>query len=255
MHAGKHHQIKLRGRRVNCRLVRSRSARKLRVRVGINGVEVVQPANRTDEDLSIFLGRNDDWILDQLQRAERLRKIRIADRPEGEIFFRGEYTPIRIERTAAKSRGNLVRLVDKEIVVQRPLGSRTPIARSLENWFRREARAEIRKQLEMITRRLRQQPRRVYVLAPEMPLASEAIEASRRPPDLSGLQALLQDGRARPRPFRRPGGGGRGGASGGWGSREIGGSTPCKADCPCTAAHDAAREAIRLRKTLGYMPR
>jgi predicted metal-dependent hydrolase len=110
------------------------------------------------------LGRNEDWILDQLQRAERLRKIRIADRPEGEIFFRGEHTPIRIERTAAKSRGNLVRLVDNEIVVQRPSGSRTPVARSLENWFRRQARTEIRKQLEMITRRLRQQPRRVYVM-------------------------------------------------------------------------------------------
>ena len=31
------------------------------------------------------------------------------------------------------------------------------------------------------------------------------------------------------------------GAGGGWGSREIGGSTPCKADCPCTSARDAAR--------------
>jgi hypothetical protein len=29
-------------------------------------------------------------------------------------------------------------------------------------------------------------------------------------------------------------------APGGWGSRKIGGSTPCKAVCPCTAARDAS---------------
>ena len=164
MHLGKDHQIKLRGRRVNYRLVLSRSARKLRVRVGINGVEVVQPANRTDEELSEFLGSNQDWILDQLQRADRLRKIRVNDRRAGEILFQGERTRVRIEETAARSRGNLVRLVDKEIVVQRPRGSRTPVARSLENWLRSEARTEIGRQLELVTKRLRTQPRRVYIM-------------------------------------------------------------------------------------------
>jgi hypothetical protein len=28
---------------------------------------------------------------------------------------------------------------------------------------------------------------------------------------------------------------------GGWGSRETGGSRPCKANCPCTAASDVER--------------
>jgi predicted metal-dependent hydrolase len=164
MHRGKHHQIELRGRRVNCRLVLSRSARKLRVRVGINGVEVVQPTNRTDEDLSAFLDRNQDWILDQLQRADRLRRIRVSDRRDGEILFKGEHTRIRVEETAARSRCNLVRLVDKEIVVQRPSGSRTPVARSLENWLRRQARTEIGKHLQVVTTRLRQRPVRVYIM-------------------------------------------------------------------------------------------
>jgi hypothetical protein len=48
--------------------------------------------------------------------------------------------------------------------VQRPSGSRTPLARSLENWLRRQARAQIEKQLKTVTARLRQQPRRVYVM-------------------------------------------------------------------------------------------
>ena len=164
MRAGNHHQIKLGGRRVDYRLVASRSARRLRVRVGLNGIEVVQPVNRTDNDVSSFLDQNEEWILNQLERVERLRKIRVTDRRQGEILFRGESTRIRIEETTARSRGNLVRLVDGEIVVQRASGSRTPVSRSLENWLRCQARAEIDKQLERVTSRLRQRPRRIYVM-------------------------------------------------------------------------------------------
>jgi predicted metal-dependent hydrolase len=165
MRAGNHHQIELRGRRVDYRLVASQSARRLRLRVGLNGVEVVQPVNRTDDDVSAFLDQNEEWILDQLKRVDRLRKIRVTDRLQGEILFRGERTRIRIEGTAARSRGNHVRLVDGEIVVQRPSGSSTPVAHSLENWLRRQARAEIEKQLETVTTRVRQRPGRVYVMA------------------------------------------------------------------------------------------
>jgi hypothetical protein len=48
--------------------------------------------------------------------------------------------------------------------VQRPSGSRTPPARSLENWLRRQARAEIEKQLALVTARLRLRPQRIYVM-------------------------------------------------------------------------------------------
>ena len=96
------HQIRLGGRRIDYRVVRSRAARKLRVRVGPNGVEVVQPAARNGEDVSAFLDSNERWILDQLQRVERLRSVR---RPQqhraGEILFRGEPTQLRIERRRA----------------------------------------------------------------------------------------------------------------------------------------------------------
>jgi hypothetical protein len=44
-------------------------------------------------------------------------------------------------------------------------------------------------------------------------------------------------GGARPRSFRRAGGGRRGRGPGGRGSREIRGSSPC--NCLCTSAHDA----------------
>ena len=164
MRVGNNHQIELRGRRVNYRLVLSRSARKLRIRVSIDGIEVVQPVNRTSNDVMAFLDQNEEWVLNQLERVDRLRKLRVTDQRRGEILFRGERTPIRIQEMANRSRGNHVRFVGGEIVVQCPAGSRTPVSRSLENWLRRQARTEIEKHLETVTFRLRQRHHRIYVM-------------------------------------------------------------------------------------------
>src|SRR5437867_8885817 len=100
MKAATQHQILLGGHRIDYHVVRSTAARKLHVRVGLNGVEVVQPAARNSEDVAAFLDRNEAWILDQLERTERLRGVRRpAQRRAGEILFRGEPTRLRIERT------------------------------------------------------------------------------------------------------------------------------------------------------------
>jgi predicted metal-dependent hydrolase len=159
------HQVLIRGRRIVYRLRASRSARKLRVRVGFNGVEVVQPVNRTKADVAAFLDENAEWVADQLERVDHLQGVRLTERRRGEILFRGERTPVRIERIFSNSRGNLIRLVKSEIVVQRPSGSRTPVSRSLETWLRQQARAEIQKRLRVILGRLKQEPRRVYVMS------------------------------------------------------------------------------------------
>lgn len=158
-------QIQLGGRRVDYRVVRSRAARKLRLRVGPDGVEVVQPAARDGEDVSAFLERNEAWILDQLKRVTRLQSVRRpAQRRSGEILFRGEPTRLRIETTGARGRGNAVRYVAGEIVIRRGSGSRTPVAKSLQNWLRKQARAEIERQLSVVTARLRQSFGRLYVM-------------------------------------------------------------------------------------------
>jgi len=164
MRSSSGHQIELDGRRIDYRVVTSRSARKLRLRVGLSGVEVVQPVGRCGDDVLSFLDRNEQWILNQLKRVDRLRKIRLTERRAGDILFRGEPTRVRIKETASRSRGNLVSLVDGEIVVRRGPRSQTPVASSLENWLRRQARAEIEKHLGAVTIRLRRRPRRVYVM-------------------------------------------------------------------------------------------
>jgi transposase len=86
----------------------------------------VQPIDRTDADVISFLNCNGAWILDQLNRVERLRFIRVPERQLSEILFRGERTSDRIEETRTRLRENRVAVVDGEIVVQKSSGSKSP---------------------------------------------------------------------------------------------------------------------------------
>src|SRR5690349_23270749 len=123
------HRIRLCGRVIDYRVVQSKSARKMRVRVGPGGVNVVQPASRNGEEVSTFLAANGHWLVDQLERAERLSLVRRPEhRAAGEIFFRGEPTRVRIEATTSRAAGNMVQFLDGEIVVLRGRGSRTPVS-------------------------------------------------------------------------------------------------------------------------------
>lgn len=165
MKASTEHRIRLGGRTIDYRLVRSTAARKLRVRVGPGGVEVVQPISRDGDEVPAFLAANGRWIVDQLKRAERLSRVRRpARRVGGEILFRGELTRIHIETTPSRAMGNAVQLADGAIVISRGAGSRTPVARSLEAWLRRVARRQIETHLEAVTTRLGRRPERIYVM-------------------------------------------------------------------------------------------
>jgi predicted metal-dependent hydrolase len=160
-----YHEIELGGRRVDYRVVQSSAARMLRVRVGPNGIEVVQPAERTLEDVAAFLDSQQSWVLDQLQRVEQLRRVWQSEhRRLGEILFRGEPTRVRVVPASTRARRNRVDLIDGEIVVLRAKSS-MPVARSLENWLRRRARTEIEKHLAAVCAQLGQDPGRIYVMA------------------------------------------------------------------------------------------
>jgi predicted metal-dependent hydrolase len=159
------HRIRLGGRLVEYELVRSKAGRKMRVRVGPGGVQVVQPGTRTSTELFQFLASHERWIVQQIERARRLRSVRRAlRRHAGEILYRGALTGVRVENTSSRAAGNLVREIGGKIVVSRGPGSLTPPARSLELWLRRLARDRIDAHLSAITTRLGQRPRRVYVM-------------------------------------------------------------------------------------------
>ena len=71
---------------------------------------------------------------------------------------------MRIEETAARSRGNRIVLESGAIVIRCARGSKTAPSRSLERWLRKQAREEIDRQLSIVAKRLKRVPRRVYVM-------------------------------------------------------------------------------------------
>ncbi len=156
-------QIELDGKKVCFRVVHSASAQKLRVRVGLRGVEVVQPAGRASGEVSEFLESNQSWILDQLRRVERFQKIR---RPQlckpGEILFRGERTAVQVK--IGKLCENKIVHQNGRVIIRNGSNDRTAVARTFERWLRNEARQEIIKQLAPVLDRIRHVPGKVYVM-------------------------------------------------------------------------------------------
>ncbi len=165
MKATTHERIVLRGRRVDYDVIVSKDARQSRIRVGPGGVEVVRPAAASHAEASAFLRRNESWLLAQLDRVESLRALRRpVRRQSGEILYRGESTPVRVEYVDTKARGNRVALTGREIVVRRGPQTQTPAARGLENWLRKQARSAITEYLPEVTARIGQKPARIYVM-------------------------------------------------------------------------------------------
>jgi predicted metal-dependent hydrolase len=153
--APQHHWIFLGKKRVQYVLLPSRTAKKLRVRVGPHGVQVVRPTTRPDDDIPPFLRRNEDWLLRELDRAETLHPV-IKPPRHGHrtILFCGNVTPVRVARSVSKRGQNKVAHENGEILIAHPAGSRTPPGRSLENWLRKQARAAIQAQLQSILPRV-----------------------------------------------------------------------------------------------------
>lgn len=159
------HRIVLRGSRVDYDVVVSNGARHTRIRVGPGGVKVIRPADATDETVSAFLRRNESWVLAQIDRVANLRALRRpCPRKSGEILFRGQLTPVRVEFANTKARGNRVAWSNGQIVVRRGPEAQTPAVRGLEYWLRRQARLAITACLPVVTAQIGREPGRVYVM-------------------------------------------------------------------------------------------
>ena len=155
----------LNGRTIQYRIVHSSNARKLRLRVGPAGVELIAPKTRQADEIEAFVEAHKNWLSTQLGRIERLRGIR---RPQhyraGNILFRGELTPVRVEKSAPHRGPNKVIHENACLTIRTGTRPQTPVVRTLENWLRREARRDIEKQLAVVTARVKKTPYNVYVM-------------------------------------------------------------------------------------------
>jgi predicted metal-dependent hydrolase len=156
--------IDLGGEKVEYRLVRSTTARKLKVRAGIDGIEVIQPVEKQSNDLEAFLKNNKKWITGQLRRLEYIRSVRkppaIGRR---EILFLGTSMPVSLKEGTRGDGGNKVFFDNNAIEIVYSRRSRTSPAKSLENWLRKQARMKIEKQLRELIEKRSKYPNKVYV--------------------------------------------------------------------------------------------
>jgi hypothetical protein len=157
--------ITIAGRQVDYRIVHSKTAKKLRVRVGVRGVEVVKPVARNGECVNEFLTANGSWIIDQLDRVERFRTIR---RPRsitaGTILFRGKSVPVTVESHNQRGGANQVQCEEGRILIVQSRQSATPPSKSLENWLRKQARTELLSQLDKVLSKVKRMPGKVFVM-------------------------------------------------------------------------------------------
>lgn len=151
---------------VECRVVLSRTARKMRIKVEPDLVRVICPDGREAEEAVGFLRENREWIVEQLVRVRRLR---VARRPArsipGKVVFRGERVRLQVVHDRQRNGPNRVTFGSDGLLVTCAPNPRTAPSVSLENWFRKEARRLIEAHLARVTKRLKRVPNRVYVMS------------------------------------------------------------------------------------------
>lgn len=156
--------IELAGRQVDYRLIHSNAAKRLRVRVGPTGVEVVQPTARPASEVEAFLRANDQWIITQLERVERLYPVRRPHaKTSGEILYRGTPTSVQVIDHAHRSGPAKIIFEQGRLQIIRNRASRTPPAKSLENWLRKQARTAIEQHVAVVAGQLQRTPRNIYI--------------------------------------------------------------------------------------------
>lgn len=157
--------VRLAGHEVSCRLLPSKVAKRLRIRVLPEGLDVVLPIGRNADDALAFVKRNEDWAIEQLLRARRLATLRVPEqRRTGQVMLRGEFVPVQVNRSVQWRAPAKVTLLDGRLTITCAQATPTPVRRSLENWMRRQAREAITLQLEKLTDRLGRAPRGIYVM-------------------------------------------------------------------------------------------
>jgi predicted metal-dependent hydrolase len=153
------------GKEVEWQLVRSPTAKKLRIKVGPDGVKVVLPEGRDSREAAAFVADNRDWVAEQLERTRKLLAVcRSEKRTDGRIAFRGSEVAVRVVRSDEWRAPNKVVLDDGAITITCAPDSKTPVERSLENWLRKQARERIAQYVAETRTRVKHKPNRIYVM-------------------------------------------------------------------------------------------
>lgn len=80
------------------------------------------------------------------------------------MLYQGGSVPVQVIRSEGWRAPNRVLLEDGRISITCAPGRSTSPGRSLENWLRKQARDRIEQHLEVVAKRIKRSPKRVYVM-------------------------------------------------------------------------------------------
>lgn len=153
------------GRDIVCRLTRSVTAKKVRLKVSHGSLEIVVPFSRRTEEGISFLKENEQWAARELERSRRRLAIRrpFTDK-KARILYRGEELPLQVMRVDSWRGPNRVSLKENAITVMTGPKGQDAVAQSLENWLRKQAREQVNTLVDKIKKKLKRSPNRIYVM-------------------------------------------------------------------------------------------
>lgn len=143
---------------------RSDRARRARILVSADGVEVVVPRRLPLEEIEPFVESKREWIERTLARMRAAAAERPRPRLEdgGEVPFLGERLTLRVRVEPWRTRIHVARYDDELVVaVSRP--GREPVRAALERWYRAEARREVARRLDAAVARVGQSYARLQI--------------------------------------------------------------------------------------------
>jgi hypothetical protein len=157
--------VTIEGREVEYHLRSARSARKLRIRVGVGGVDVIRPTTTDVHAAEVFLVANGRWVVQQLDRVSRLHKARTLRRVEaGTILFRGIPTRVCVKEEPHARHFHRVEWRDDTLTIAIGRGLQSGPAKALERWLRRQARTAVEAEVGRLTTRLGASAGRIYIM-------------------------------------------------------------------------------------------
>ncbi len=128
---------------------RSDRARRARIQVSADGVEVVVPRRLPMHEVEPFIAEKRPWIERTLRRIREAEAERPAAELEdgGQVPYLGETLLLRVKVEPGRSRAHVARRGDVLVVKVAAPGSGA-VAEALDGWYRRQARAEVEPRLD-----------------------------------------------------------------------------------------------------------
>ena len=128
---------------------RSDRARRARIQVTADGVEVIVPRRLSMREVEPFIAKKKPWIERTLRRLREAEAERPATELEdgGQVPYLGEMLLLRVKVEPSRTRAHVARRGEVLVVKVAGPGSQ-PVADALEAWYRRQAREEIEPRLD-----------------------------------------------------------------------------------------------------------